>query len=353
MGLGEEFLALSADTLVSELESLTRLLARWRIVHLRVHCQAEGDIDVPYAGSILRGALGNAFFREVCVHRGTPCAECSLLGSCFYPALFEPAPPGDAAPRGNVRRTIVVEPPARIAPGPVEWGLKLFDLPEGALPPLLQSIVEMGERGVGRERVRFAVERIESLAPGSAAPASIYDRADGWKLDGLRRFGALDIAGDPPAASSVKVSLRIRTPLRMRDGPAIRSDLPPERLLRAALRRLTDLGTVFLGTGLLGAGLHGTGLLGTARGDEWPRAWPGILSAAGSMVLDRDETRWLDWGRYSLRQRRPMRLGGIVGELEYSGVSSALVPALRTAAFAHLGKNTSFGLGGVDVEVSA
>jgi len=331
MVFGESFLALSTDNLVCEQERLTRLLADWRILHLRIICRSEGEIDVPYAGSILRGALGNAFFQEVCVHRETVCGRCPLLESCSYPKLFEPTCPVDVGPRGNVRRTIVVEPPARIAPGPVEWGLKLFDLPEEALTPLLGAIVEMGERGVGRDRVRFAVDRIDSLAPGSTGPVWIYARSDGWRLDAARTCGGLELAGDPPAAPRVKVSLRIRTPLRMRDGSAIRSDLPPERLLRAALRRLTDIGT--------------------ARGDEWPRAWPGLRSATESMVLDRADVRWMDWGRYSMRQRRPMRLGGFVGELEYSRVPPALVPVLRAAAFAHLGKNTSFGLGGVDVEV--
>jgi hypothetical protein len=44
-----------------------------------------------------------------------------------------------------------------------------------------------------------------------------------------------------------------------------------------------------------------------------------------------------------------MRLGGVVGRADYRAVPGPLIPLLRAALFAHLGKNASFGLGAADL----
>jgi hypothetical protein len=40
-----------------------------------------------------------------------------------------------------------------------------------------------------------------------------------------------------------------------------------------------------------------------------------------------------------------MRLGGIVGEITYTGNLEPFIPLLRAGEILHAGKNTSFGLG--------
>jgi hypothetical protein len=334
------------DPETAELDRLRDLLDRWTVIHLRVRAIAGETIDVPFPGSLLRGAFGAALRETACVRKGQPCGGCSLVDRCPYPAIFddprgpEPASVEPAGGRGSPVRPLALVPPAAIAAGPVAFDLKLFGLPASptsptaALPAVVAALLEMGRSGIGRDRVALAVERIEGLGPEGEA-STVHD-GRGFFPDGPRPFPASRLLGPGgpagPAAPGDPVPRRLtvalRTPLRMKESGKLQSSLPPERLVRASLRRLTDLGE--------------------ALGQEWPRAWPGILGAAARSVLLREDLRWFDWGRYSLRQGRPMRLGGALGTLEIE-VPAALVGLLRAAAFAGLGKNTTFGLGAVEI----
>ena len=54
---------------------------------------------------------------------------------------------------------------------------------------------------------------------------------------------------------------------------------------------------------------------------------------------------WRDWARYSGRQQRRMKLGGVTGSYEISGDLAPFAPFLRAGELIHLGKNATLGLG--------
>ena len=59
-------------------ESLARLhtrLSSWKLVHLKIHATATESLNVPFPGSLLRGAFGAALYQLVCVKKGIPCRE--------------------------------------------------------------------------------------------------------------------------------------------------------------------------------------------------------------------------------------------------------------------------------------
>lgn len=318
----------------------------WKVAHLRVHARARAGIETPFAGSILRGAFGAALLRRSSgegARDGCPEEAASLHRRLFDPP---PCPPGSRARedrgegpetpprRGGCARPFVLDPPAGIREGPLSFDLKLFGFEPEALSEVLAALIEMGESGIGRERVPLPVEAIESLTPGAEAEP-VGGRTIGAFPGRIRRWSAsllLDGQGgrDTSAPAALReISILFRTPFRRKEGGRIASTLPLEGIVRAALRRLTDLGE--------------------ALGQCWPRSWPSVLAAARSSTSWREETRWLDWGRYSLRQGRAMRLGGVVGRADYRAVPGPLIPLLRAALFAHLGKNASFGLGVADL----
>jgi hypothetical protein len=281
-------IAAEAPSAPAELARARGLLAGWEVAHIRVHARCDREIPTPFAGSLIRGGLGAALRQ--------------LGPGDLYEALFEPAAGG----RGSGPRPFAVVPPGRIAPGPVDFELKLFGLPPWWQEALIAAVAEMARAGIGRDRVPLAIEGLES-----------------FRFPGSRLMAGADL----PGTGSVAVVLR--TPLRMKEAGRVQSELTPERLVRASLRRLTDIGA--------------------ALGQEWPRAWPATLEAAREVRVDRADLRWLDWGRYSMRQGRPMRLGGTVGEMVLSGLPENLVALLRAGAFAGLGKSTSFGLGAIEI----
>jgi hypothetical protein len=340
------------DDLAGEVLRVRALLETWEIVHLRVRARLEREIAAPFPGSLIRGGLGASLRTLACLRKETEaCAGCSERSRCLYAVLFEvPSPLGPPDPpeylctrdgtrtagrerapgRGGSARPFALVPPERLGPGPIDLELRLFGPDPGALPLLVRALIEMGRAGIGRDRVPLEVDRIESLRPGDGAVvlaerAAVFpDRAVRFPASRLLDGGSDDVEG--PA----RITLTLRTPLRMKEAGRIRMDLPPERLARAALRRLTDLGE--------------------AIGGAWPRTWPSILEASRGIRVEHQDLRWMDRGRYSMRQRLSMRLGGAIGTIAYSGVPRPLAAVIRAAAFAGLGKNTTFGLGVVDFQ---
>ncbi len=71
-----------------------------------------------------------------------------------------------------------------------------------------------------------------------------------------------------------------------------------------------------------------------------------LLKRAESVCLiSSHTTEWYDWGRYSSKQRAKMRLGGLVGEIVFSGDLGMFMPYIMMGQYLHVGKGGSFGLG--------
>ena len=89
---------------------------------------------------------------------------------------------------------------------------------------------------------------------------------------------------------------------------------PPEVLLvRTLLRRASDLARFHCGAEL----------------DLDYRQW---IERAAEVREISSELRRYDWERYSQRQNRRMKLGGLVGEVEFAGEWESFVPLLRLGA---------------------
>ena len=76
------------------------------------------------------------------------------------------------------------------------------------------------------------------------------------------------------------------------------------------------------------------------------RQW--IERAAGVTAVE-TALRWHDWERYSQRQKQKMKLGGLVGEVEFAGEWQPFLPLLRLGAALHVGNGTGFGLGRYEI----
>jgi hypothetical protein len=55
--------------------------------------------------------------------------------------------------------------------------------------------------------------------------------------------------------------------------------------------------------------------------------------------------RWADWGRTSTRQKQDVKLGGVIGEAEYRGDFTGLLPLILLGSLTHIGKAVTFGHG--------
>ena len=181
----------------------------------------------------------------------------------------------------------------------------------------------MGRLGMGRringKRGRFALEQV--IWNGSA----IYDAAD-ETLHLPEPLPQLSLEPDRPADGAEILGIHLMTPLRFKRNGRLDDDLPFDQLVRLALRRASSLLAAY------GAG-------------EPAIDYRGLLQRAGAVRTVSANLAWQDWSRYSNRQKQRMQLGGLTGAVKYEGDFGDFMALLDFAAKAHLGKNSSFGLG--------
>ncbi|TVQ89481.1 MAG: CRISPR system precrRNA processing endoribonuclease RAMP protein Cas6 [Chromatiaceae bacterium] len=309
------------------------------LTRLRFTCTALETIELPaYSGSAWRGVLGHGLRGAVCVTRQPRCDDCLLLAQCVYPRLFEALPAGPAtstsvnparyrAPPPPYVLEVADQQPRAIAPGAdLTLGLTLIGSVNAATLPayLIAALQRAGTRGLGRARGRFAVATLaQERSAGSDDWMPIYRAADG-------RLHPCQPTTRPPPPCPEQVQLELITPLRLKH----RGRLIGPRHLRAA-----DIARALLSRLALLAACHE------------PQAatpdWAALHRAAAELSLHHPRLRWQDWTRWSSRQGTSMQLGGLLGSVDLAGPAlPRLWPLLWLGQWTHLGKGTSFGLGG-------
>ena len=184
----------------------------------------------------------------------------------------------------------------------------------------------MAAAGLGSNRVPFELARVRARA------------ADGSWLTLFEHGRALGPIALPPSLpprdglEGNSVRIRLLTPLRLKARGQLAETLDFRSLAFAMLRRTLEL-----------AHFHVPGA---------PIDWTfrPLLDRAAAVRLTGSHLTWLDWDRYSSRQRAPMTLGGLVGSLDLQGDLAPFAPLLRAAEILHVGKGATFGLGRIAVE---
>lgn len=283
----------------------------------------------PYKGGIFRGAFGNAFRRSVCAIRGTDCAECMLRGQCLYVSLFEPPPPpgfADAAKFHHAPAPYVLNPPLdnRQSYKPGEtlfFELILMGRAIDALPYFVYSLIEMGRLGLGRERGRYELTRVDLLR--SNEEFQVYD----GKTQILQAYPAGGQTPTDMTPEKVKsLSIHFLTPLRLKEKGSLVTQLTFPLFFERLAQRIELLST-FYGT------------------QNTLSALPELHQKAQKIRTTSDELHWYDWERYSARQKNLMKLGGLRGKIHFKGDLTPFMPYLRIGEMVNAGQGTSFGLG--------
>ena len=296
-------------------------------------CRLETGAILPgYKGSTFRGVFGHALKR-------VECEACVLKNRCVYARVFE-TPIAVAMPEGArisaPPHPFVIEPPLTDlrqykAGEPIECGLILFGESNRSLPYFVYAFEQMGKIGIGKRingnRGRFF---LESVKTGDREIYSCRDRT--FIQDApARSLNPLNSKSGSNGKDCSRVSLILETPLRLKFKSQIRATLPFHVLVRAMLRRMSSLYNVW-------------------DGGEPALDYKGLIERAGKVRIRHNDLRWFDWKRYSNRQERKMFMGGLVGNVTYEGELDEYLPLLEFSQKAHLGKNTSFGLGKIVIQ---
>lgn len=306
---------------------------------LTFQCRWVSQPKVPsFFGSYLRGQLGKHLWRASCALRRRRCNDCPLIDACAYGFLFETKTLEGQRQYGaiNVRpHPFALElkgvPFHRLRKDQgFSFSIILFGRNQRYIPHIIYAAIKSGESGIGREtregNGRFHVERIKAF------DTVIYSR-DTPQIEKSQETKCLTLFQDE-VSNPDEVFVRFQTPLRTKFNGKYTKTVPFHILIRTALRRIEALET-----------WYGDGSMDHIDHKD-------LIEAAQAVATVEERLRWQEVPRFSYRQKAFMKLGGVVGYVRYRGATlKRFLPILNYVATAHLGKQTSFGLGWMELDV--
>ncbi|MFB0538220.1 MAG: CRISPR system precrRNA processing endoribonuclease RAMP protein Cas6 [Anaerolineae bacterium] len=127
-----------------------------------------------------------------------------------------------------------------------------------------------------------------------------------------------------------QVNLEFLTPTRIKHEGRFISQPPFHVIVRNVLRRVSSLYYFHCG-------------------EQWQFDYRGTIERAQAIRSAELDTRWVDWERYSGRQKARMKMGGFVGEAVYEGDLAEFRPLLLLGQLVHIGKACVFGNGRYEI----
>lgn len=301
----------------------------------RFYLKSAGEAVLPsYKGSAIRGVLGKAFRKIACHNNKEECQGCMFLTRCAYPYVFE-----------TNRFTVLEEIGQHYVPHPfllepslegcqsyktgdlLYFDLVLFGHGLDYLPYFILAFQEVKRLGLGAGRHPFLMERVDQVVGWEHIP--IWQGGNNL-LNPPQREDLASCLEPATHGFSGHLKLSLETPLRLVFGGEMVTHLNFTPLMRALFRRLGFLGKA-----------HGRARL------DLP--FNKLLEKAEGIELVESSLSWQEWERYSARQKKKLRMGGLVGTLHFQGDLEAFWPFLRMGEIVHVGKGTVFGLGKIKI----
>lgn len=288
-------------------------MSTFPISRFSIKFQAFENIQLPrYAGSTLRGAFGHALKSLACLtaSRNKGICKCEPAERCLYRQLFDP-PKKTLACQNRVQD---IAPP--------------FVIEAHSLPEHIQKnetagfyMIIIGQFAQQQQMmIQLAWQR--ALAEGIGINLSKGGMQSQLLAMTLCNQPALNI--EPK--SMIKVDFLTHTRLQ-HHGKLIRvADFNIQTFAHALLRRYLSLAEVYSDFAV--------------DAEELKQLYEDIAHLKGTSNLE-----WVNWSRYSSRQKQKMNLDGLMGTVQLDYISERLFYYLYLGQWLHVGKGCVFGLG--------
>lgn len=284
----------------------------------------------PFSSSIFRGMIGKVLFERSCIFTEKQCEKCELVVNCAYCKYFEP--PSEVFAPHLAHKTKYITPPFAIE-SPMfennEWHIGekkiltiiFFTNDESMFFELVDIINVIGQLGVGKDRIEFKVSRITQHLQHDG-------QIELWNNNThhMNNIALEKRVWNKPDKNISKLLIQLVTPHRFVKQGKLVEELTIEIFFENILRRLELLAALY----------------GEYTSDISDRN-DGIVESHIEMYDI--NLFWEEWQRYSARNRKEMKFGGLVGSFVLSGNLTPILPYLQFASYAHIGKQVAFGLG--------
>jgi len=299
---------------------MTELEIPYKIINIT--CEPIDEIHLPsFKGSSFRGVIGRSLRQTLCILRSyKDCRQCPIYKNCYYAYIFETIPdPNKKLPFNlhkypSIPHPFVIEPPLdkkKIFNAGETFSLKIVLIGKAVSyePHFILAVELAGEHGIGKENKKFIIKDTTST--------------DILKLKVIFPLTS-EVLSHQEAS---KVTINILTPLRLIHEKKLVRKLEFHHIVRSLLRRLTILYFYHV----------------SERLPEIPVK--SLIDLAEKVKVADNNLKWYDWERFSYRQNKRMKLGGLIGKITFEGPIEPFYPLLKAGEILHCGKNTSFGLG--------
>jgi len=317
---------------ISLTTSLWKELKKITFSTFTFHLRATTKLHLPpYKGSTLRGAFGITFKDIVCAVSHKDCNICIIRLTCPYSYIFDTPVPDDSKRMRKYQRIphpFIVEPPLDKevifeSGSSLTFGLTLIGKTIDYLPYFIYTFDCIGkEKGIGKGRGKFEIARVTWI-DSAGDEKLVYD---GDKKVLISSQHPLTINDFSIFQNSGPIILSYLTPVRITYNNHLYSGIEFHVVIRNLLRRLSNL-----------AYFH--------CGRELNVDFKQLIEKSKQIKTKSADIRWYDWERYSVRQDTKMKMGGVVGKIEYEGNLTEFLPLLKLGEIVHIGKGTAFGLG--------
>ncbi|QCT95328.1 CRISPR system precrRNA processing endoribonuclease RAMP protein Cas6 [Caminibacter mediatlanticus TB-2] len=270
------------------------------IKYTKITFLSDYKLPFTFIGSTIRGAFGYGLKRVVCINPSFKCDGCFAKDNCLYYDLYEKS-------FNKFRFAFKLD-------GKLNFDLYLFEEISNKTPYILSSIYKaFKEIGILRDRIKIDDFKIlvndEIVYDGEFKECKMENVK--WKMEDFSHNDEL-----------ITITLNFITPLRIKqDGKYVRGDeLNPISILRSIYHRYLKLK------------------------DKKPQKLPFMPDIE---VIDKN-LKFIDYGRYSNRQKTKMKLGGVVGEMKLK-VDENSYKLFKLGEIIGVGKQVTFGLGNMRV----
>lgn len=273
--------------------------------YCRVTVRFTGSKTPYFIGSQVRGALGYALKRVVCINPSMVCEECFAADNCLYYDWYE-----KKGGHHSYRLDMELGKPF------YNFSVFLFEESVDKSTYVISALMKMlTENGLGVER--FKPRNFEIILNG----VSIFS---GEKIIMPKRV-ALEYEQENILPGSKKIKIEFVTPLRIKHKNRF-------------VRKIEDFHFPTLINSIYQREAQ---LLGCKDVKRLPFRVEGkIVDSFG---------RFKDLTRFSSRQKGKLKIGGLLGEIIVEGVDSNSYRLLKLSELIGAGKQTVFGLGKVKV----
>jgi len=264
---------------------------------LKLDVETDYDGKLPFfTGSMLRGVIGHALKKVVCINPSYKCEGCFAAKECLYHQFYE-----EKNTFHDYRFGITLQPKELF------FSLYLFEDAVASLPYILSAIQKaLEEVGLGKENKLVKLRRI------SIGGRTLYDGKEFLSLEGIK---ASELEIDRLHRD---VRLHLNMPLRIKENNQFaREGVALHTLIGNIHSRYTQL-----------------------KGEK-----PSRLGYRVHGEITRSSLKFVEMQRYSNRQHKGMNIGGLKGDLEITGLDKQSYVYLKIGEIIGAGKQTVFGLG--------